>query len=73
MKDYYSTSEYASVVGVSRVTVLAWCREGDLPAAYLVGTRWRIPVGTPPPARARRDTQQPDKETPKAKGLAVVY
>jgi len=43
-RQYYSTSEVATILGCSAQTVRIWCQDGTIPDAIKPGKRWRIPV-----------------------------
>jgi len=42
MERYISVSEASKILGVHRVTILKWIRQGKI-RAYMLGNRWRIP------------------------------
>lgn len=41
-KDFYTTSEAAAILGVSKMTIQNWCKAGQL-SSYRVGVAYRIP------------------------------
>jgi len=41
---YISTTEAASIMSVTRVTITNWCRKGMIPGAEKFGRDWAIPL-----------------------------
>ncbi len=44
---FQTTAEAAKRLGVSRVTICRWCRQGRFPGALKFGRGWYIPRGDP--------------------------
>ena len=42
MERYLSISEACKILGIHRVTLIKWIRQGKI-RAYMLGNRWRIP------------------------------
>lgn len=52
--DTLTSSQFASLYGLSERTVRNYCRQGKIAGAMLVGKTWTIPVGAVPPIRGRQ-------------------